>query len=323
MWLPAFKIIKGLFSAGEFFNADGSPYTGPLHKTSDGKYFSGSTPNKDQVQLTPPSSVLSEEDKTRNLHFHLEDAKVEVVYPEPQDYKKGFFTRYFIKDTRIGKIVETNKKGFNRYSQELYYQSSKVKWILEKPAKDIFMSGFLYKGAATRNRENILQASLSIPKLGDYVTDYEQFVNIESDVEGYKFLELPPEEQRRIIKNVRPNIQEALLKKPKPRFKKPKPLKMRTNLYTPGGRFKIKGSNQEYKGFYHIHPEKGAMEGAIHTDEFHRQLIPIFSGIDVDATQQTYSNTGTSAPSGTGGSQPSTGTSSGTGGGGGLYESNY
>ena len=48
----------------------------------------------------------------------------------------------------------------------------------------------------------------------------------------------------------------------------------RTNLYTEGGEYALP-NGKEYIGFYHIHPEKGAMVGANHSDEFHEILLPI------------------------------------------------
>jgi len=46
------------------------------------------------------------------------------------------------------------------------------------------------------------------------------------------------------------------------------------NLYTNGGEFKTP-DGKEYIGSYHIHPEKGAMVGAIHTKKKHNLLTPI------------------------------------------------
>lgn len=292
MWLPPFKIIKGLFAfQGEFSKPDGSPYEGPYYKTYTGQAYAGSEPSADQVPLTPDLHILGEGDKYVDGHGDLNSLEVSLVYPEPKDYKKGFFTRFFILDTRTNKLVETEKEGYDRYRKELFLKGTTLKWILEKPLKDIFSSGFLYKGAGTRNRENVLKASVEIPLLKNYITDYGQFVEVESDVEGFKFMELPVAEQRRIIRKVKPNIQEEPLKPLVPRFKKaPKKRLTKTNLYTPGGRFKIEGSNIEYKGFYHIHPTKGAMEGAVHVNEYHRRLIPLSGPISIDtAVRDTVS----------------------------------
>ena len=47
------------------------------------------------------------------------------------------------------------------------------------------------------------------------------------------------------------------------------------NLETDGTEYKNKRTGQPYKGFYHIHPEKGPMVGAKHIKSQHDFLIPI------------------------------------------------
>jgi len=47
------------------------------------------------------------------------------------------------------------------------------------------------------------------------------------------------------------------------------------NLYTDGNEFKSIVSGKRYKGYYHIHPKKGPMEGRQHTIESHNILLPL------------------------------------------------
>ena len=47
------------------------------------------------------------------------------------------------------------------------------------------------------------------------------------------------------------------------------------NLYTDGTEYIKRSTGQPYIGFYHVHPEKGAMEGAVHVRRFHSLLDPI------------------------------------------------
>jgi hypothetical protein len=47
------------------------------------------------------------------------------------------------------------------------------------------------------------------------------------------------------------------------------------NLYTEGGEYKSISNGKIYKGYYHLHPEKGPMEGRQHTIESHGVLLPI------------------------------------------------
>lgn len=330
MWTPPFKILKGLVAKpGEFKFSDGSEYEGPYHKTADGEIFTGSGPSKDQKPLIPTGDNDNKRTKYLDDFGGLINSTTEINYPDPKDYKKGFFIRYFLNDTRVDKITEVKAGTYAEYEKELFIKGVQVKWILEKPVKDIFNEGFLFKGAATRNRENILKASFTIPKLQYYITDYGQFANVTSDIEGFKFLELPKKEQVRIIRQTRTNIQEAPLVKLKPRFKsqKVKDEEVKTNLYTSGGRFRLKGSKEEYIGFYHIHPEKGPMVGAVHVPEPHRKLEPI--GVSIEFAEEQTVNVSTTriSTTGTGGSQPMTSVSSpsapspgggGSGGGGGY-----
>jgi len=46
------------------------------------------------------------------------------------------------------------------------------------------------------------------------------------------------------------------------------------NLYTDGSEFKLP-NGRRYRGYYHVHPTKGAMVGAVHVDRFHESLTPI------------------------------------------------
>lgn len=199
-WLPAFKFVKGLLAQeGQFLLPSGQPYIGSYHKLYNGETYTGSVPSKNSVQIF-------EDDSEPHLpQNNYEDKLVsENAHPDPNDYERGFFNRYFIKDTRGGKIIEVKKSTFDEKSKEKYLLSTTLKWILQKPVKDIFNQGFLFKGAATRNKENTQKASLEMPGIEKFITKYDKFVNIKSDVKGYKFEELPREEKLRIIINQSP-----------------------------------------------------------------------------------------------------------------------
>lgn len=194
-WLPAFKFLSGLFAKkGEFLLSNGQPYEGAYYKTYNGKTFTGSKPGKNSVEIFY-------DDSEPHLPDPVYENKIvsEQTFPTPKDYEKGFFIRYFIKDLRGGKIIEVKKFTYDKKEQEKYLLGTTSRWILQKPVKDIFNQGFLFKGAATRNKENIMKASLLMKGLDKFITEYDKFVNIESDVEGYKFEELPEEEKVRII----------------------------------------------------------------------------------------------------------------------------
>lgn len=215
MWLPAFKYIKGLLAQrGQFMLPNGQPYEGSYHKLYNGETYTGDVPSPDSIRIY-------EDDSEPHLPVPTYEDKLvaEQVHPDPEDYDRGFFMRYFIKDTRNGKIIEVKKDTSKKKLKEKYLKGTTIKWILEKPVKDIFNQGFLYKGAASRNKENTLKASLELKGIELYITEYDKFVNIESDVEGYNFEELSREERVRIIRKIS-SIQKTPTKKVKPRFKK-------------------------------------------------------------------------------------------------------
>tara|TARA_R100000322_G_scaffold160813_1_gene122504 strand:- start:397 stop:765 length:369 start_codon:yes stop_codon:yes gene_type:complete len=46
------------------------------------------------------------------------------------------------------------------------------------------------------------------------------------------------------------------------------------NLYTDGSEFTLP-NGRRYRGYYHVHPTKGAMVGGVHVNRFHELLSPI------------------------------------------------
>lgn len=215
MWLPAFKYIKGLLALrGQFMLPSGEPYEGPYHELYNGETYTGSAPNVNAIRIYADDSEPHLPEPT-----YEEKLVTESVFPSPEDYDKGFFLRYYVKDNRNGKIIEVKKTTYKEKLKEKYLSGTSIKWILDKPVKDIFNQGYLYKGAITRNKENVKKGSLEIKGLDTFITEYDKFVNIESDLEGYKFEELPRNEKIRIIKKIS-NFQKTPKKAPKPRFKK-------------------------------------------------------------------------------------------------------
>lgn len=46
------------------------------------------------------------------------------------------------------------------------------------------------------------------------------------------------------------------------------------NLFTNGSEFKLP-NGRRYRGYYHVHPKKGAMVGATHVNRDHEVLQPV------------------------------------------------
>lgn len=248
MWLPVFKYLLKFAKQGMFTLPNGSPYEGNYVETSNGKFFAGDSPGDESKRLT-----LQENTATITQTI-IETIQPEPIYPTPEDYDKGFMLRYFVKKTTSDTILEVEEAKYNEVVAKPVYRGVVVKWILEKPAKDIFNQGYLYKGAITRNKENVNIATVNFKGLNNFITEYDKFVNIESDVEGYKFEDLSREEKLRIIKRLPSTLQKSPKVKPKPRFKKRPPSKPivsppRTRTISGGGGgfsgYRDEGFNEE------------------------------------------------------------------------------
>lgn len=229
MWLPVFKYLTKFAKPGLFKLKTGQSYEGAYVETSTGKFYAGDKPGDESLELIYDDSEISPSISENEPEFVSE-----AIYPEPTDYERGFMYRYFLKKGTSDKIIEVGEQLYNKSVDKMYLKGASVKWILDKPVKDIFNQGYLFKGAATRNKENVLKASVELKGLDIFITEYDKFVNIESDVEGYKFEELPPKEQVRIIRSLPSTAQKKPIKPAKPKFKplikKPKVTKKPTPL---------------------------------------------------------------------------------------------
>jgi hypothetical protein len=216
MWLPIFKYLLKFAKPGMFaFKSTGQEYEGAYVETNTGKLYAGNSPTDTKEEL-----VATDSDAIRDRGTTPPVFESDTVYPSPADYERGYMIRYFLKNNTSGKIIEVSSNNFTKFNNKPYYKGSELKWILDKPAKDIFNQGYVFNGAITRNKANTKQVSFIVKGLDIFITEYDQFVNIESDVEGFKFEELPKKEKIRIIKQQRPNLQRKPKVKPKP-FKRP------------------------------------------------------------------------------------------------------
>jgi len=235
MWVPKMKFLSGLFARlGLFTLPNGGSYEGPYHQNELGQFMTGDSPSPDsQVLIENPEELT--DDQIQELEFF---SSIENL-PTPEDYKTGFMNRYFLKNTITGKIIEVDENFYNQdsRSKELYIQKLIIKWVISKPVKDIFNQGYVFEGAATRNQKAVMKANLEMKGIANYIVNYSQFADIQSDVEGYKFEELPPAVQVRIIKQQPSNLQSEPTKEKNP-IKNPP----RGNSSRPGNTTQIPGA---------------------------------------------------------------------------------
>ena len=175
MFLPSQKYSKPKYSRGdEFTLADGTSYVGWYFESYTGKIFTGKTPSRSSKQLTPLSNISQYDiaigENKDNLFV------TDLIIPTEQDYKVGFFIRYFVQDKRNLNIIEVSEKNKTKVLQLPYVRYKDVKWILKGPAEDIKHGPYIHFGAINQNKEAVKAAEKSIKGLTSYIKYYNQFV---------------------------------------------------------------------------------------------------------------------------------------------------
>jgi len=121
-YIPKNKIQTGLYTnGGEYaFASNNQNYSGPYYKTYDGKFYSGNGPN----DTTTKELILISQNDTGNPDFP--SVPYDPLLPTPQDYKNGFFTRYFNIRRNQPLFTEISKDTYDKYQQ----RDSQVLWKL-------------------------------------------------------------------------------------------------------------------------------------------------------------------------------------------------
>lgn len=284
MYLPKGKYSKPKYSyGGDLSMLDGTSYKGYYFTDQAGNTFTGSKPSSDSKLLIRTSEELvTESTKTTAFKRFVS----QTISPTEKDYENGFFTRYFLQDKRSEKIIEVKLKKYKYWQKYYFIEGLKLTWLLTTPIKNIKKGPYVFFGSESKNKETVLdQKIIRFPE--NYFVSYSEFIREEED-----------------------SISENKFKK------------IQEDLFTPGKEFTIRGTNQEYVGKYHIHPEKGPMVGAKHTSVPHNYLDKIV--IEEEQTTQIEQEvTGSQEPTIPvnvfgGSSAPSSG-----GGGGGGYSPGY
>jgi hypothetical protein len=262
MYYPLSQITTDLYTSQEEFlvQATNLPYKGKYYSTSDGKFFSGASPqdgeniplirniqndsskdvevgvegtfNKTNTSLliTPPSYQNASTKPPRLAPSPTS----KVVFPTQEEYTIGEFTRYFLKKINQNVYLETDKPTFTNYqnrnnnTQHELYSSVSLPWDLTGNPIDVYAT----------NRNIVLLNENQIKWFG-----FSMWFN------------------SRYLKHFKPTSQ---------------------NFFnTKGGELKIETNNENYAGFYHVNPNLGKiMEGKFHKPTFHNILIP-FKGDEI------------------------------------------
>jgi hypothetical protein len=201
-YYPKSRIVTGFKTDGNEFSANGEPYSGPYYKTFDNKAFTGYNPVQgSNILLTPvfsrggvdtgydtlPFSNITSFDQSIEYNRVKNIKPVEIgeflqpvsYYPNPtpQNYKSGYFMRYFSKPRNVyGEIVEVNKETYlSLQSTESEYDyvtnmSISLYWQLTGPLKDTIQpNGVRVAGIEDTNKRLVVSKSVKFRGLEEYI----------------------------------------------------------------------------------------------------------------------------------------------------------
>ncbi len=260
MYFPKSQITTNLSTNGKEFQVVGKIeyYVGSYFKTSDGRFYTGKTPQDGINQLLTKKPIVNDKNLENsvlidsNINTTINNLPLSylnssnspaivvappqgnIVFPTEGEYDTGEYQRFFLKHKINNIYLEVNLQTYTNFStfnpsvQFQLYTAIKIDWVLVgKPLKvyDI-------------NRNIVLL--------------YEKENNIKGFLSLFK---------GRYLKYYRP---------------------LKNEYYTTkGGELKVQDTNENYVGSYHIHLPRGIiMEGRFHSASPHRVLTP-FEGEEI------------------------------------------
>ena len=196
IYYPKTKIITNLYTKGkEWMFENGVEYIGYYHKYLDGLVLTEPYYNMMKSEKLIPYSDIRIH--TSNVSYEAATSKFKTesnnfspvnVYTLPtlDDYKKGFFKRYFIYRRNLKNIYtefyEVNETQYKSWKtpkfgiDEILYNAFIIEWRLTGPEKDIISNGQIIEfGVHDTNNRLVYLNEKQFPGIVKILTDYKEF----------------------------------------------------------------------------------------------------------------------------------------------------
>ena len=272
MYYPLSQITPNLYTAtGDYLlAATGEVYTGDYYSTSDGKYFSGKTPQdgpnnplipnnennaaqdveagktgaytteETNISYLPPAYIGAIGSPISNASSPMSS----IIFPTKEEYDTGEYQRYFLKKNNELKYMEIDVDTYNNYlnenpnTQYQLYTPSYLNWNISGNPIDVYKV----------NKNLAKQTSTNLKWYG-----FEEFFKL-------RFC--------KFYKSSTPNY-----------------------FYTNGNELKLVPTGENYVGYYHVHSNRGVMmEGKFHKPTQHSTLIPFVGGEEITKIKVSLNN---------------------------------
>lgn len=215
-YYPLTRIKTNLYTrGGDFVNPDGTPYVGRYYILYNGEVRAGINPvvgsnqpllpaaSQTQTQTgrsittASPPSTSPAAPLTATTNFVLKTQATQnrqlkeltPYYPVPlsSDYARGYFTRYFAKNTSgPGYVVEISQTDWadiqdgNTEMTMIAYESTSLLWQLTGPLHDTRVSQYQIKGGVYDTNKRVTEAKAKgfVGLLSFIGEDYTKFARI-------------------------------------------------------------------------------------------------------------------------------------------------
>ena len=257
MYYPKSQITTNLFTLGDEYVYVGTTqvYSGSYFKTSDGNAFTGKNPNNKPNNPIELSSINLNDFQPFNTELEEFPNSYDIIN---DDY-------YWAKGINQNEVTPIPKPPIqitplpspNEYSigEIQRYFTSKINEIKYTEINETQYTSFI-------NNEPTVLSSL-------YIAFQLPWVITGNRSNAYNI-------NLKTVNRVQKNFKLQGFKSYfKGRYDQLFQYTSQDNLYTEGNEFKSIVSGKRYKGYYHIHPKKGPMEGRQHTIESHNILLPL------------------------------------------------
>tara|TARA_B110000459_G_scaffold127821_1_gene140092 strand:+ start:220 stop:1080 length:861 start_codon:yes stop_codon:yes gene_type:complete len=257
MYYPKSQITTNLFTLGDEYVYVGTTqvYSGSYFKTSDGNAFTGKNPNNKPNNPIELSSINLNDFQPFNTELEEFPNSYDIIN---DDY-------YWAKGINQNEVTPIPKPPIQ---------------ITPLPSPNEYSIGEIQRYFTSKINE------IKYTEINE--TQYTSFINNESTVLSslYIAFQLPwvitgdrsnaYNVNMKTVNRVQKNFKLQGFKSYfKGRYDQLFQYTSQDNLYTEGNEFKSIVSGKRYKGYYHIHPKKGPMEGRQHTIESHNILLPL------------------------------------------------
>ena len=185
-YYPLNRITPNQYTSGNQFTliSTGQDYKGYYFSTYDGKYFTGSICSPTSLELSKSTDAIKPTTSLATAPY--DNMRNNPTLPQPdhftsvpteQDYKNGYYLRYFTKRVNgdLSTITEVNKNTYDSVASNPLYNRVQIQWMLTGMLEDKYITGMLVLGVINRNTKTVSQASRQMQYLDQYLNNPTQY----------------------------------------------------------------------------------------------------------------------------------------------------